>query len=272
MSELMTVNDNQVAVQSSEASMAMQIMTMASNPDFDVEKLEKLMDLQEREMARLALVAFNQAFAEMQSQIPTVAKSKKGGDSNYATLEDVVEITRPILNRYGISTYFDTKTDISNNREVKDKYGNVNVIYDGNVIVEAILLHKMGHQIKTSLIVPFDFSGNKNSNTAQAMGSAVSYGKRYSLCALLNIATRDDNDARTSNVYAHKTITGAQARGLVTKRDKLDEASQQAFMAWLLNDFGIDSINDIKLQNYNYIDSQLTNKVNAAKEVAHDNP
>ena len=85
MSELMTVNDNRVAVQSSEASMAMQIMNMASNPEFDVEKLEKLMDLQEREMSRLALVAFNQAFAEMQSQIPTVAKSKKGGDSNYAT-------------------------------------------------------------------------------------------------------------------------------------------------------------------------------------------
>ena len=77
MSELTTVNSNQVAAQSNEASMAMQIMTMASNPDFDVEKLEKLMDLQEREMARLALVAFNQAFSEMQSQIPTVAKSKK---------------------------------------------------------------------------------------------------------------------------------------------------------------------------------------------------
>lgn len=257
MSELTTVNSNQVSAQSNEASMAMQIMTMASNPDFDVEKLEKLMDLQEREMARLALVAFNQAFAEMQSQIPTVAKSKKGGDSNYATLEDVVEITRPILNEYGFSTYFDTKTDISNNREVKDKYGNVNVIYDGNVIVEAILLHKMGHQIKTSLIVPFDFSGSKKMNTAQAMGSAVSYGKRYSLCALLNIATRDDNDAQTSNVYAHKTITGAQARRLKAKYDQLEDANKVIFDNWLTTDFGIDSIQDVKLVTHNNIDSGL---------------
>lgn len=266
MSELTTVNNSQIAPQSNEASMAMQIMTMASNPDFDVEKLEKLMDLQEREMARLALVAFNQAFSEMQSQIPTVAKSKKGGDSNYATLEDVVEITRPILNRYGFSTYFDTKTDISNNREVKDKYGNINVIYDGNVIVRAILLHKMGHQIETSLIVPFDFSGSKKMNTAQAMGSAVSYGKRYALCALLNIATRDDNDARTSNVYAHKTITGAQTRGLTMKYERLNDESKKAFMAWLLNDFQIDAIADIKLHNYNYIDTQLTSKLDKPKE------
>jgi len=267
MSELTTVNDSKAVAQNNEASMAIQIMNMASNPDFDVEKLEKLMDLQEREMARLALVAFNKEFSEMQSQIPTVAKSKKGGDSNYATLEDVVEITRPILNRYGFSTYFDTKTDISNNREVKDKYGNVNVIYDGNVIVRAILLHKMGHQIETSLVVPFDFSGSKKMNTAQAMGSAVSYGKRYSLCALLNIATRDDNDARTSNVYAHKTITGAQARGLTMKYDKLSDGSKTGFMAWLLNDFKIDSIAAIKLQNYNYIDTQLTSKLDKPKEV-----
>lgn len=257
MSELMTVNDNQVAVQSSEASMAMQIMNMASNPDFDVEKLEKLMDLQEREMARLALVAFNQAFSEMQSQIPTVAKSKKGNGSQYATLEDVVEITRPILNKHGFSTYFDTKTDILNNREVKDKNGNISVIYDGNVIVRAILLHKMGHQIETSLIVPFDFSGNKNSNTAQAMGSAVSYGKRYALCAILNIATRDDNDARTSNVYAHKTITGAQARRLQSKYDQLNDENKLSFDNWLTTDFGIDLIQDVKLVTHNNIDSGL---------------
>lgn len=266
MSELTTVNDNQVATQSNEASMAMQIMSMASNPEFDVEKLEKLMDLQEREMARLALVAFNQAFAEMQSQIPTVAKSKKGGDSNYATLEDVVEITRPILNRYGFSTYFDTKTDISNNREVKDKYGNVNVIYDGNVIVEAILLHKMGHQIKTSLIVPFDFSGSKKMNTAQAMGSAVSYGKRYSLCALLNIATRDDNDAQTSNVYAHKTITGAQARRLQAKYDQLEDDNKVIFDNWLTTDFGIDSIEQVKLVTHNNVDSGLARLIHNQQE------
>lgn len=266
MSELTTVNEAQV-MPATNQSMASRIVELASDPDFDVGKLERLMDLEERNTARMAQVAFNESFAEMQSQIPTVAKSKKGGDSNYATLEDVVEITRPILNRYGFSTYFDTKTDISNNREVKDKYGNVNVIYDGNVIVEAILLHKMGHQIKTSLIVPFDFSGSKKMNTAQAMGSAVSYGKRYSLCALLNIATRDDNDARTSNVYAHKTITGAQARGLTTKYEKLSDESKKAFMSWLLNDFQIDAIADIKLHNYNYIDTQLTSKLDKPKEV-----
>lgn len=261
MSELTTVSSNQVAAQSNEASMAMQIMTMASNPDFDVEKLEKLMDLQEREMARLALVAFNQAFSEMQSQIPTVAKSKKGNGSKYATLEDVVEITRPILNKYGFSTYFDTKTEMGEIRKAKD--GDV---YNGHVIVRAILLHKMGHQVDTSLVVPFDFSGSKNSNTAQAMGSAVSYGKRYALCALLNIATRDDNDAQTSNVYAHKTITGAQARRLKSKYDQLDEANKVIFDNWITTDYGIDSIDQVKLVTHNKIDSGLARLIGNQKE------
>ena len=32
----------------------------------------------------------------------------------------------------------------------------------------------------------------------QAIGSTVSYGKRYTFCALLNIATGEDNDAQTA--------------------------------------------------------------------------
>lgn len=267
MSELMTANDNQVAVQGDAGQvMASKILELAADPNFDVDKLERLIELQTKETERQATVSFSTAFAAMQSEIPTIAKAKSGNGSNYATLEDVVEITRPILNKHGFSLSFDTNTVLEKN---DDKSAND---YKGYVEITAILLHREGHKEKTTLLVPFDYSGSKKHNPAQAMGSSVSYGKRYTLCALLNIATRDDNDAQTSNVYAHKMITGAQARGLVTKRDKLDEASQQAFMAWLLNDFGIDSINDIKLQNYNYIDSQLTNKVNAAKEVAHDNP
>jgi hypothetical protein len=41
--------------------------------------------------------------------------------------------------------------------------------------------------------LPFDNSGSKN--TVQAIGSSVSYGKRYVLCMLLNISTGgEDND------------------------------------------------------------------------------
>lgn len=262
MSELMTVNDNQVAVQMQGDAgqvMASKILELAADPNFDVDKLERLIELQTKETERQATVAFSTAFAAMQSEIPTIAKAKSGNGSNYATLEDVVEITRPILNKYGFSLSFDTNTVLEKN---DDKSAND---YKGYVEITAILLHKHGHKEKTTLLVPFDYSGSKKNNPAQAMGSSVSYGKRYTLCALLNIATRDDNDA--SAAWQHKKITAAQARGLTAKHSKLSEADQGGFNKWLLNDFALDAIADIPQSAYNYIDGQLTAKLNAAKEL-----
>ena len=262
MSELMTVNDNQVAVQMQGDAgqvMASKILELAADPNFDVDKLERLIELQTKETERQATVAFSTAFAAMQSEIPTIAKAKSGNGSNYATLEDVVEITRPILNKYGFSLSFDTNTVLEKN---DDKSAND---YKGYVEITAILLHKHGHKEKTTLLVPFDYSGSKKNNPAQAMGSSVSYGKRYTLCALLNIATRDDNDA--SAAWQHKKITAAQARGLTAKHSKLSGSDQDGFDKWLLNDFAVDAIADIPQSAYNYIDGQLTAKLNAAKEL-----
>lgn len=42
------------------------------------------------------------------------------------------------------------------------------------------------------MLLPADVSGNKNA--VQAFGSSTSYGKRYVLCALLNITTRGQDD------------------------------------------------------------------------------
>ena len=262
MSELMTVNDNQVAVQMQGDAgqvMASKILELAADPNFDVDKLERLIELQTKETERQATVSFSTAFAAMQSEIPTIAKAKSGNGSNYATLEDVVEITRPILNKYGFSLSFDTNTVLEKN---EDKSAND---YKGYVEITAILLHKHAHKEKTTLLVPFDYSGSKKNNPAQAMGSSVSYGKRYTLCALLNIATRDDNDA--SAAWQHKKITAAQARGLTAKHEKLNKADQDGFNKWLLSDFALDAIADIPQSAYNYIDGQLTAKLNAAKEL-----
>lgn len=262
MSELTTANNNQVAVSTQGDAgqvMASKIIELAADPNFDVDKLERLIGLQNQETERQASVAFSTAFAAMQAEIPTIAKAKQGNGSKYATLEDVVEITRPILNKHGFSLAFDTNT-------VLDKVeGSQSLDYKGYVQIVAVLLHKQGHKETNKLLVPFDYSGSKKNNPAQAMGSAVSYGKRYTLCALLNIATRDDNDASTA--WQHKKITAAQARGLTAKLAKLSNDDQDSFNKWLLNDFAIDAVADIPQSSYNYIDGQLTAKLNAAKEL-----
>ena len=64
----------------------------------------------------------------------------------------------------------------------------------GAVAITAVLSHRQGHTQESTLVLPNDTSGNKN--TVQAIGSTVSYGKRYALCALLNISTGDDADGK----------------------------------------------------------------------------
>lgn len=155
------------------------IERVATNPEADIDKLERLLDMQERVLKRNAEQSFNAAMAEMQSDLPVIAKNgaikvKDEVRSKYARYEDIMSTVKPILQRYGFAVTFRTKTG------------------DGAVKVTGVLLHRDGHREETDMELPMDNSGSKN--TVQAIGSSTSYGKRYVLCSLLNIATGDEDD------------------------------------------------------------------------------
>jgi hypothetical protein len=64
------------------------------------------------------------------------------------------------------------------------------------VKIVSVLLHESGEWIRSELTVPA--GGNKGVNAAQAMGSAISYGRRYGLSALVGISTDDDDGTASS--------------------------------------------------------------------------
>ncbi|ESK41045.1 hypothetical protein P256_00030 [Acinetobacter nectaris CIP 110549] len=163
----------------------------SANPDMAV--IEKMLDMQERVLAKQAEMAFNRDFAMMSNEIPVIAKSseskiqtKSGSEFSvkYASLGSIIEIVRPILATYGFSVSFQHKQE--NASQIK---------------IFCILRHRDGHSAHNELILPLDNSGAKSS--VQQVGSTITYGKRYSICSLLNIATGDDNDGFTANA---KTI------------------------------------------------------------------
>jgi len=253
MSELTTVNSNQVAAQSSD-NMASMFMNMAMNPDCDVDKLEKLMALYERDEARKSQVAFNRDFAAMQSDITTVSKgskvsypNSKGGRTEYsfATLEDIVDMVRPVLQQHGFAVSFKVNTS-------------------SGVNVQCSLMHEEGHSIETAMQVPADSSGGKNN--VQALGSSISYAKRYTLSSLLNIATRDDDDAQAAMQKDSRFITAGQTKTLETKFDNLSEKKQNAFQEWLDDKYGVEFISEITVKQFNTVLSAI-NKLAAKKEL-----
>lgn len=168
-----------------ETGMVQMLERLALSPDVPVDKLEKLIELQERIMRHNAKAEFDGAFAVMQGQIPIITEDGKilvngALRSKYATNEAIQETVKPILQQHGFSLRFR------------------NEHLDGNRLkVIGILSHRAGHSEQDEFVCPPDTSGSKND--IQAIGSTRAYGQRYTTLALLNIATRGtDDDGRKS--------------------------------------------------------------------------
>jgi hypothetical protein len=150
---------------------------LAMDPNVPVEKLEKLIEMHERILRLNAEMAFNAAFSELSPELPTVAKNGKSLNGPYATLEDIIEAVRPVLHRFGFAITHKTTFPAP-----------------GKIEVTGILTHRQGHAITTTFEASPDTSGNKNA--IQALGSADSYGRRYTTKSLLFPATKDEQRPR----------------------------------------------------------------------------
>lgn len=148
---------------------------LALDPNVPVDKLERLIAMQEHIMEINAKAAFNRAFADLQANLPTVVERGKTDKGTYAQLEDIVEAVRPILRTHGFS--------LSHATEWPDKT---------TVKVVGILTHTEGHERRSEFMASADQSGSKNA--IQALGSSVAYGRRYTTKDLLNIVTRGEDD------------------------------------------------------------------------------
>lgn len=160
------------------------MLNMAVEQGADIDKLSKLMDLQERwetNQARKAYVAALTAFKKNPAKI-TKNKSagfdhKTGGgrtEYDYATLPQVVSAIAPELSKHKLSHSWGVEQG------------------DKGVSVTCTLTHQKGHSESVTLSAPVDTSGSKN--PIQAIGSTVSYLERYSLLAITGLATEDMDD------------------------------------------------------------------------------
>ncbi|MEQ5857271.1 ERF family protein [Halomonas sp. EF61] len=215
--ELATRQDGAVqapAQQVSESAAIIQVIERAAmNPDVDIDKMERLLQMQERVMERQAAMEYSAAMAAMQTEMPSIAERGKTNNGKYATLEDIVDTVRPVMQKHGFAVSFRVKT------------------VDKGIEVTGVLMHKGGHREETAMLLPADTSGNKNA--VQAFGSTTSYGKRYVLCALLNIMTRGEDDDGVSAAPT-KTVTAFQAGQIAQRLAQCPEKTQ----AWFAETYG----------------------------------
>lgn len=163
------------------------IENMVSSGNFDVNVARELIEMQKDIMKQQAIINFNNDFALMSKKIPVIAKTKKAHTTMYAPLEDIVKIVQPILSEHGFSVSFSTQQNSLD-----------------SVTITCTLMHKDGHSTSTELQLPTK-AVNNSMNAMQAIGAAITYGKRYTISGLLNISTGDDdNNGFTVNAKKSK--------------------------------------------------------------------
>lgn len=175
------------------------------DPNVDVEKLERLYQLYERDLERTSEQAFSDAMHKCQAEMPIVAKKaeNKQTESKYATYEAICEAITPIYTNHGFSLVFSEGTP-----EVKEE---IRIVCD--------IQHKGGCTKQRFIDLPVDnvgIKGNPNKTVIHGRGSTFSYGRRYLTMMIFNIATSDDDDGQTagSKEYEKKIFLDGELSGI----------------------------------------------------------
>lgn len=154
------------------------LLAMAVSQGADLDKLDKLMQLQERWEANEARKAFTVAMTGFRSEPVDIYKTKNvsfsGTSYNHAELSDVTQAINPALAKHNLSFRWD-------------------VTQDGNAITVACsLTHIAGHSERVTMTAPPDDSGKKNK--IQQIASTVTYLQRYTLLAITGMSTKGMDD------------------------------------------------------------------------------
>jgi hypothetical protein len=127
-----------------------------------------------------SIINISKALLEVNKEIGNIKQTAENPfyHSSYAPLSTILETIRPILNKNGLMILQDITSK------------------DNNTIISTMILHSSGEWImQEGLCLPLE------KLTPQGAGSAVTYGRRYSLSAMLNLATEEDDDGNSSEKY-----------------------------------------------------------------------
>ncbi len=191
--------------------MVSMIERICMDPNADMAKLERMLDMKERHEAQQAKAAFAEAFARASARFPTIPMNGKGHNNKpYATLKDITRLTRPVLAAHGLALTFSIEVG-------------------QEAIVTAELMHEAGHSKTTSIALPRETSGSKNA--VQAVGSSQTYGQRYTAQAILGLSLGDDTEDDGHGATGFEPITEAQfmeLRALIEKAGITEDVVCQA--------------------------------------------
>lgn len=239
---------DQPLVPQSATPAALLELAMRTDPS-NLDRLERLMAMQERWQAGEAKRAWVVAMTEFKANPPVVFKDKLvsfdtqgGGNTSYrhATLADIVQAVCKGLADHKLSHRWDVKQE------------------GGAITVTCIITHADGHSESVSMTSLPDNSGKKNA--IQSVASTVTYLQRYTLQSLTGIAAQDrdeDDDGRGS-----EPVERIDEKQAATIQDAIEATSTDK--SKFLEFFGVQQISDLPAAKYNEAIGMLKQKAKRA--------
>lgn len=172
-----------------------------------------------------SLANLGKGLAEFNGEVQKIAHDGKNPQfrSKYVTLDALIDATKPILQKHGLSVI---QIPLSGE--------------DGQIGVKSLLLHDSGEFIESEPLYMKPMKMVKGGEyveapDAQAAGSTISYLRRYSYQAILNLSTGEDDDGeravgrgsdsgRSDNLSRENTTEPQQERS--SRRERTETADK----------------------------------------------
>ncbi|WP_455480180.1 ERF family protein [Bartonella sp. B23] len=160
------------------------ILDKALANDVDLDRLERLLALRDKEIERHNYENFVSDLSAMQIEYQNISKNTKNTHTNStcATLDQYIDAVKDTLSKYRFALF----------SHIKDQ------THD-HIIIEMTLTHPSGNKISTHGRFPIDVKGCKSN--IQSIGSTITYARRYLLGMLLNVASaEEDTDGNPTEI------------------------------------------------------------------------
>jgi hypothetical protein len=155
--------------------------------------------------------------------------------NSYVSLDNLLHVIRPILSENNLVIVQSLAGDY----------------------LRTVIYHVSGQYIGSKM--PFNpMSGNKGTNALQELGGGITYAKRYSLSALLQISVDVDNDGQDSKLKSEQ-LKKAPAKKKVESIEQLNK-----IVDWVLEDLSrhekVNQFYDLDKGQFEWLNMEIQNR------------
>lgn len=225
---------------------------VARDPAVDMDRVKAMLDMQERILNRNAEQAFNIAMTAAQTDMGRISADANNPQtkSKYASYGKLDKVLRPIYTKHGFALSFDTG-DISPADCVR---------------VVARVSHSDGFTRTYHADMPADGKGAKGGDVmtkTHATGAAMSYGMRYLLKMIFNVAIGEED--RDGNAPDGGTVSEAQVKELLDLIEKSGTEIER-----FCNFLNVDAVSDVHARDFDRVKRSLLGKIAKKSEFPGD--